>query len=88
MKIAIRLSPAKHGKVRYIDTSVCRVRVLEYDFDNPKNSPLFIDMYGGGIVLGSADMDDAMFVYSRNSAEVKVIRVQLILACIYLQYIR
>lgn len=75
MKLASRLRPAKTGKERIIDTSHGAVKVLEYGFDTTKIKPLFIDMHGGGFVLGWAAMDEPMCEYFREKADVKVISI-------------
>jgi acetyl esterase len=49
--------------------------VLEYGFDSPNAEPLFINMHGGGFVLGWAAMDEPMCVYFCGRAKVKVISI-------------
>ena len=75
MKLARKCRPAKFGKERLIETSHGSVSVLEYGFDSQKTEPLFIDMHGGGFVLGWAAMDEPMCVYFREQANIKVISI-------------
>ena len=75
MVLARKFRPAKIGKERLIDTSHGKVSVLEYGFDSPNVEPLFIDMHGGGFVLGWAAMDEPMCVYFCEQAKVKVISI-------------
>jgi len=65
---------ARVGRERRVDTRRGPVRVLEYGFEDKARKPLFIDIHGGGFVLGSADMDEAMCL-EFLSAGVKVISI-------------
>lgn len=51
---------AAEGRERTVDTRRGKVRVLEYGFDVTETQPLFVDLHGGGFVLGSADMDETI----------------------------
>ena len=75
MKLAKKLKPAKIGKERLIKTIHGDVSVLEYGFDSAETEPLFIDMHGGGFVLGWAAMDEPMCAYFREQTGVKVISI-------------
>ena len=75
MKLASKLKPAKIGKVRLVETTRGNVSVLEYGFDSSETEPLFIDMHGGGFVLGWAAMDEPMCAYFRERTGVKVISI-------------
>lgn len=75
MKLASKLRPAKIGKERLIETKSGNVSVLEYGFDSTETEPLFIDMHGGGFVLGWAAMDEPMCVYIREKTGVKAISI-------------
>ena len=75
MKLASKCRPAKIGKERSIETTHGHVRVLEYGFDSEETEPLFIDMHGGGFVLGWAAMDEPMCKYFREKAGVKVVSI-------------
>jgi len=63
------------GKVRLVETSHGQVKVLEYGFDSAETAPLYIDMHGGGFILGSAEMDEAMNLYFKEKANVKIISI-------------
>jgi len=63
------------GKVRFVETSQGRIKVLEYGFDSTETAPLYIDMHGGGFILGSADMDEVMNLYFKEKANVKIISI-------------
>jgi len=63
------------GKVRYVETSHGMIKVLEYGFDSNETAPLFIDMHGGGFVLGSAELDDYMCHYFQENIKVKTISI-------------
>jgi acetyl esterase len=75
MKLASKLKSAKIGKERFINTSHGDIKVLEYGFDSSEIEPLFIDMHGGGFVLGWAAMDEPMCVYFREQTDVKIISI-------------
>jgi acetyl esterase len=75
MKFAGKLRPARIGKERFIETKHGKVKVLEYGFDSIKTEPLFVDMHGGGFVLGWAALDEPMCVYFREQTGAKVISI-------------
>lgn len=63
------------GKTRYVETSHGMVKVLEYGFDSHEITPLFVDMHGGGFVLGSAELDDYMCHYFQEKTKIRVISI-------------
>lgn len=65
---------ARAGRERTVDTRRGPVRVLEYGFEDVETKPLFVDLHGGGFVLGSADMDEAMCL-AFGSTGAKVISI-------------
>ena len=65
----------KMGRKKIIKTSYGDVKVLEYGFDSQKTEPLFIDLHGGGFVLGSAEMDEPMCVYFREKTGIKIVSI-------------
>lgn len=75
MKVVAAVKHAKVGTVRRVRTSYGPVQVLEYGLDSPEPEPLFIDLHGGGFVVGWAALDDAMCDYFRQQAKVKVISI-------------
>lgn len=65
----------KKGIERYIETSHGNVRVLEYGFDSPDISPLYVDMHGGGFILMTAEDDEEMNLYFREKTNVKIVSI-------------
>ncbi|KPL85622.1 hypothetical protein SE18_16340 [Herpetosiphon geysericola] len=58
-----------------IETEFGTVRVLGYGLENPKRTPILFDLHGGGFILGSADMDEAMNVQFQQQLGCKVISI-------------
>jgi len=58
-----------------IDTEFGKVRTLGYGFENREKAPVFFDLHGGGFVLGSADMDEAMNIEFNRQVGCKVISI-------------
>lgn len=58
-----------------MNTSHGKVRVLEYGFDSPDVTPLFINLHGGGFVLGGAYMNDEMNLYFMEKSKIKIIDI-------------
>ena len=58
-----------------IPTEFGKVRVLGYGLENPKPLPILFDLHGGGFILGSADMDEAMNVQFQQQVGCKVISI-------------
>lgn len=78
MKIYTKMQSIKSkpfGKERFVETSYGKVKVLEYGFDSDEVAPLFVDMHGGGFVLGSAEMDDGMCCYFKEKTKAKIISI-------------
>lgn len=48
------------AETRYIRTDRGKVRTLWYGTDHAGKLPVFIDLHGGGFVLGNPEMDEAM----------------------------
>jgi len=46
------------GKEFFLNTEAGKVRVLAYNMDNPEKLPLFVNIHGGGFVIGNAELDD------------------------------
>ena len=68
------------GKEIFIATDEGNVRVLTYNMDNPQRLPLFINIHGGGFVLGNAEMDDPFMPNVATHANVKIISIDYSLA--------
>jgi len=60
----------------FIDTEFGKARTLWYGFENRKKAPVFFDLHGGGFILGSADMDEAMSLEFNKQAGCKVISIE------------
>jgi acetyl esterase len=81
MRAAERLRAGKAaGQELWLDTAAGRVRALGYGFDRPEMLPLFIDIHGGGFVLGSPEMDDPYLPALAESAGVKILSLDYSLA--------
>jgi len=63
------------GKRRYISTSYGKIKVYEYGFDSMELTPLFIDLHGGGFVLGAAEIDEKMCFHFWKKSGVKVLNI-------------
>jgi acetyl esterase len=68
------------GVERIIETDEGRVRVLTYNMDNPQRLPLYVNMHGGGFVLGNAEVDDPFMPAIAAKARVKIINIDYSLA--------
>ena len=68
------------GKERFLSTEEGHVRVLTYNMEHPQRLPLFVNMHGGGFVLGNAEMDDPFMMLIANNAKVKIINIDYSLA--------
>jgi acetyl esterase len=44
----------------FIETSLGRTRTVWYGFENLSPAPLYIDLHGGGFILGSPEMDEKL----------------------------
>jgi acetyl esterase len=68
------------GVEMFLTTDEGRVRVLTYNMDNRARLPLFINIHGGGFVLGNAEIDDPFMPAIANGANVKIISIDYSLA--------
>jgi acetyl esterase len=68
------------GQELYLETTAGRVRVLAYGLERPEKLPLFVNMHGGGFVLGNAEMDDPHLMNVVHKANVKILNVDYSLA--------
>jgi acetyl esterase len=59
----------------FVDTEFGKVRTLWYGFENPEIAPLFFDLHGGGFILGSADMDEALNLAFTQQIGCKIISI-------------
>ena len=70
-----RLFRKGRGRQVYIETPCGRIRTLWYGFDNPAKRPLFIDLHGGGFILGTPEMDEAINLQFCEQIGCKVISI-------------
>jgi acetyl esterase len=68
------------GKELLLPTDAGPVRVLGYNLDGPETLPLFVNMHGGGFILGNAEMDDPFMPKVAETAGVKILNVDYSLA--------
>jgi acetyl esterase len=68
------------GKERYLDTEAGRIRALGYRMERPERLPLFINIHGGGFILGHPEMDDAYLMNVAEKANVKILNIEYSLA--------
>jgi acetyl esterase len=76
--MGLRGKPA--GREMFLDTETGRVRVLAYGLEKMETLPLFVNIHGGGFVLGGPEMDDRFMPDIARRAEVKIISVDYSLA--------
>jgi acetyl esterase len=77
---AVRKPKRPHGKELFLATEAGRVRVLGYNLDAPETLALFVDMHGGGFILGHAEMDDPFMPRVAGAARVKILSIDYSLA--------
>jgi acetyl esterase len=68
------------GKELFLDTDAGKVRVLGYRLEYPEYLPLFINIHGGGFVLGHPEMDDPYMMDVAEKANVKILNIEYSLA--------
>ena len=60
----------------YIDSEYGKVRTLWYGLDAKEGLPLFIDLHGGGFLLGNPEMDEVMNVQIQQELGCKVVSIE------------
>ena len=71
---------APAGKELFLTTSEGKVRALGYNLGNPQKLPLFVNIHGGGFILGNPEMDDPYMMNVALNANVKILSVDYSLA--------
>ncbi len=66
----------RDGKELFLDTAEGRIRVLAYNLERPERLPLYVNIHGGGFILGHAEMDDPYMMNVANKANVKILSVE------------
>jgi acetyl esterase len=69
-----------HGAERFLETEAGCVRVLCYGLEDAGVLPLFVNIHGGGFVLGHPEMDDPYMPRIVEEADMKIISVDYGLA--------
>ena len=64
------------GAEQFLETDEGRIRVLTYNLANPDKLPLFINIHGGGFVIGSPEMDDPFMMNIAEKANVKILNIE------------
>jgi acetyl esterase len=80
-----RLAPAEGGiaesaKELFLDTDEGKVRALGYNLEKSERLPLFVNIHGGGFIMGSPEMDDPYMMNVALNANVKILSVDYSLA--------
>lgn len=68
------------GRELFLDTEAGRVRVLGYRLEEPQQLPLYVNLHGGGFVIGHAEMDGPYMAVLAREAGVKILSVDYRLA--------
>jgi acetyl esterase len=68
------------GRELFLDTGEGKVRVLTYNLENPEKLPLFVNIHGGGFIIGGPEMDDPYMMNVALNANVKILSVDYSLA--------
>jgi acetyl esterase len=83
LRLTATVTGARHrikGTELFLETRAGRVRVLAYRLDEPDPLPLFVNIHGGGFVLGSPEMDDPFLPRVAERAGVKILSIDYGLA--------
>ncbi|MBW4081983.1 alpha/beta hydrolase [Paenibacillus sp. S150] len=70
-----RIGKKRNGKELFLDTVEGKIRVLAYNMEGSENLPLFINIHGGGFILGRAEMDDPYLMNVADKAKVKILSI-------------
>ena len=77
---SLKKKNCRNGMEMFLTTDAGVVRVLTYNMDHPQRLPLYVNMHGGGFVLGNAEIDDPFMPAIAQKANVKIISVDYSLA--------
>ena len=67
-------------KELFLNTEEGKVRVLAYNLGNQQKLPLFVNIHGGGFVLGDPEMDDPYMMNVALNSNVKILSIDYSLA--------
>ena len=76
----IKKGRAIAGKEFFLNTEEGKVRVLAYNLDNKEKLPLFVNIHGGGFILGNPEMDDPYMMNVALKVNVKILNIDYSLA--------
>jgi Esterase/lipase len=79
-KLSFKKKSCRFGSEMFLETDEGTVRVLTYNMGNPQRLPLYINIHGGGFVLGDAEIDDPFMLSLAENANVKIISIDYSLA--------
>ena len=65
---------------QFLETEKGSVRVLTYNMSDERKLPLFINIHGGGFVLGDPTTDDPFMARLAQKADIKIISIDYSLA--------
>ena len=72
--------PVTAGKEMILETEAGSVRVLAYNMEKTGKLPVFVNLHGGGFVIGKAEVDDAFMPDIAEKANIRIINVDYSLA--------
>lgn len=72
----IKSADSKDRQEVFVETDYGRVRTLWYGFENKATAPIYFDLHGGGFILGTADMDEALNLAFTKQVGCKVISIE------------
>ena len=78
--VSLKKKSRRTGTEMFIPTNEGPVRVLTYNMDNPQRLPLYVNLHGGGFVLGNPEIDDPFMPDIAEKANVKIISIDYSLA--------
>ena len=73
-----RSDPA--GRELFLNTGEGKIRVLAYNLENAEKLPLFVNIHGGGFIIGGPEMDDPYMMNVALKGNVKILSVDYSLA--------
>ena len=74
------LMPPVAGREMFFETELGKIRALTYNIESYGILPVFVNLHGGGFVMGSAESDDPFMPSIAEGANVRVINVDYSLA--------
>jgi len=78
--LSFKKKPPCAGIEKFINTDEGKIRILTYNIADPQRLPLFVNIHGGGFVLGDPELDDPFMPALTKKANVKIISIDYSLA--------